>query len=222
MPASSLARARFASFQRSSVRAPTHSSTRTGALFGIEIEVGGPGIPEWQKTENALGATAREIEAWSRSIEKKIKDRITDDAFPDCDKAAASSKDADQLGACLTNEERDANNFLTETWNPLFREWRKLTEKAITGVPWGNDDELRVIQGRIIQARKEFTERSGYEFKNTLPPWSPDRGFLQAVKESTGVDIEKTAKGLLGNVPWSSIALAAGVGLGAVILLSRK
>lgn len=222
MPTSSLARARFASFQRSAVRAPTHSRTRTGALFGVEIEVGGAGVPEWQKTENAFGATAKEINAWTKSIEKKLKARAKSSDFPDCTKEYAESSDISEVGLCLTPEEMDANAYLRDTWNPMFAEWRKLTERAITGVPWGDDAELRITQGKIIRAREEFTRRSGYEFKNTLPPWSPDRGFFQAVKESTGVDVEGAAKGLLGNVPWSSIALAAGVGLGAVILLSRK
>lgn len=220
---------RYAAIRHPSRHANTRrSNVHTGALFGLEVEIGGPGVPEWQKTENAFGATAKEIEEWSRSVEKQLPVRAEseDDQWSDCDEDAAKSSDAVKLRSCLTPAENDANQFLSEVWNPLFRSWRELVARAKTGVPWGDDAELRKIQGQVIAARREFSERSGYKFKRELPAWSPDRGFFQAVKESTGVDIpgaaEELAKKAAGALPWTTIAIVAGVGLGTLLLLKSK
>lgn len=198
------------------------SKVRTGELFGLEVDIGGAGVPEWQKTNRALLVSNEEINAWSKSVEKKLADRAKSDDWPDCDEEASRATDVESLAPCLTPAENDANQFLRDTWNPLVKEWNALVARAKTGVPWGEDAELRAFQGRIVAARREFSERSGYKWKRELPAWSPDRGFFEAIKQSTGVDVPGAAKGLLGEIPWTTIALAAGVGLGAVLLLKSK
>lgn len=206
----------------------SRSNVRAGALFGLEVEIGGAGVPEWQKTNRALIASNEEIEGWARSVEKTLPGRVEsdEDRWSDCDKDASKATKLKDLAPCLTSAENDTQQFLRDYWNPLVKEWNDLVARAKTGVPWGDDDELRKIQGRIVAARKEFSDRSGYQWKRTLPPWSPDRGFFQAIKESTGADIPGTAEELArkaaGAIPWGTVAAVAGIGLGVALLLKSK
>lgn len=187
--------------QRQSLR--VQNKTRTAG-----IEVGGAGIAEWQKTDGAMVATRNELRNWVEAYKKEAQKRADSGTFGGlCMKGGL-------LQECLLPNEREALKWLALTWDPFYESWGNVTKNAITGVPWGDDDKLRGYQKQLVEHRKRFEELAVYRFL-PIPAWSEDRGFFQAVKESTGVDVP----GGFGNVG----LIAAGVGSAIVLAtLLRK
>lgn len=178
------------------------NTTRTAG-----IEIGGAGVAEWQKTNSAILATEKELRNWIDAYGKEAQKRADSGTFGGlCVKGGS-------LQECLLPNEREAVKWIAVTWNPFAAEWNKLVAKATTGVPWGEDSELRDYQKRLIEYRKRFEELAVYRFL-PIPAWSEDRSLFQAVKESTGVDVA----GGLGNIG----LIAAGVGAIAAIALLKK
>jgi hypothetical protein len=183
--------------QRQSLR--MQNTTRTAG-----IEISGAGVPEWQKTNKAVLATEKELRNWVDAFGKEAQKRSDSGTFGGlCMKGGP-------LQECLLPNEREAVKWIAVVWNPFAAEWNELVKKATTGVPWGEDSELRSYQKKLVELRKRFEELAVYRFVS-IEPWSEDRGFLQAIKESTGVDVA----GGLGNVG----LIVAGVG-GAIVLAS--
>jgi len=146
------------------------------------VEIGGAGIAEWQKTNKAIIQTDKELANWEDAYKKEAEKR------------RASGKTEGTLCTptspwtdCLYANEIESLKLITK-FRVWIVDWNKLVSNATTGVPWGEDTELRQYQRQLDDQRKKFEEIANYKFL-PIPAWSEDRGFFQAVKESTGADI---------------------------------
>ncbi|MEY5061718.1 MAG: hypothetical protein RIS45_1639 [Planctomycetota bacterium] len=210
-----------------------HRYAQIAAARAIVVHVGAPpaiveaGLPGARDEVRAYATRIadkwaafwdEDVSSWSKA--NKVANYK--EAFDLIDRGLGSESDLD-----LDDEELKEKKRLVGIYESLsdkrksFDDYReKISSFSLTGPsPSEAWQTLQTHEDALNESREALEKETGEPLKSKKPaPLEVAGGVKQGVKET----IEQTAKTVGSAIPWTPIAIAAGLGLGAVLLLKSK